>query len=75
MDKDFLTANLKVFFKKFFDTEISENDIEYICQDMEPHSVAVLMTEYIEHIIGDSDQMLPHIEEFIGCMMNKKHYK
>ena len=72
MDKDFLTANLKVFFKKFFDTEISENDIKYICQDMEPHSVAVLMTEYIEHIIGDSDPMLPHIEEFIVSMMNKK---
>ena len=34
MDKDFLTANLKVFFKKFFDTEIPENGIEYICQDM-----------------------------------------
>ena len=55
MDKDFLTANLKVFFKKFFDTEISENDIEYV-----------------EHIIGNSDPMLPHIEEFIGSMMNKK---
>ena len=72
MDKDFLIANLKVFFKKFFDTEIPENGIEYICQDMEPHSGAVLMTEYVEHIIGDSDQMLPHIEEFIGSMMNKK---
>ena len=72
MDKDFLIANLKVFFKKFFDTEISENDIKYICQDMEPHSVAVLMTKYVEHIIGDSDPMLPHIEEFIGSMMNKK---
>ena len=72
MDKDFLTANLKVFFKKFFDTEIPENGIEYICQDMQPHSVAVLMTEYIEHIIGDSDPMLPHIEEFIVSMMNKK---
>lgn len=56
MDKDFLTANLKVFFKKFFDTEISENDIEYV-----------------EHIIGDSDPMLPHIEEFIGSMMNEKN--
>lgn len=55
MYKDFLTANLKVFFKKFFDTEISENDIEYV-----------------EHIIGDSDQMLPHIEEFIGFMINEK---
>lgn len=72
MDKDFLTANLKVFFKKFFDTEISENDIEYICQDMDPYSISVLMTEYVEHIIGDSDPMLPHIEEFIGSMMNKK---
>lgn len=59
MDKDFLTVNLKVFFKKFFDTEISENDIEYICQDMDPYSIAVLMTEYVEHIIGDSDPMLP----------------
>lgn len=68
-----MTANLKVFFKKFFDTEISENDIEYICQDMDPHSVAVLMTEYVEHIIGDSDPMLLHIEEFIGSMMNKKN--
>ena len=42
---------------------------------MDPHSVAVLMTEYVEHIIGDSDQMRPHIEEFIGCMMNEKNYK
>lgn len=67
-----MTANLKVFFKKFFDTEIPENGIEYICQDMEAHSVAVLMTEYIEHIIGDSDQMLTHIEEFIGFMINEK---
>lgn len=70
-----MTANLKVFFKKFFDNEISENDIKYICQDMDQHSIAVLITEYVEYIIGDSDQMLPHIEEFIGSIMNEKNYK
>ena len=45
---------------------------EYICQDMDQHSIAVLITEYVEYIIGDSDQMLPHIEEFIGSIMNEK---
>ena len=70
-----MTANLKVFFKKFFDNEISENDIKYICQDMDQHSIAVLITEYVEYIIGDSDQMLTHIEEFIGSIMNEKNYK
>ena len=42
---------------------------------MHPYSIAVLMNEYVEHIIGDSEQMLPHIEEFIGSMMNEKNYK
>lgn len=42
---------------------------------MYPYSIAVLMTEYVDHIIGDSNPMLPHIEEFIGSMMNEKNYK
>lgn len=74
MNKDFLASNLKVFFSKFFNIEIHENDIDYICQDMDPHSVAILMSEYVEHIIGDVEPMMYHIEEFIGCMINEKEY-
>lgn len=75
MNKEILVHNLRVFIKKFFNIDITDNDIEYICQDLEEHSVAVLLTEYIEYLIGDSEMMIPMIKELLIITNEGKQYK
>lgn len=75
MNKDLLTYNLKVFIKKFFNIEITDNDVEYICQDLEEYSVAVLLTEYVEYLIGDSEMMIPMIKELLIITNEGKQYE
>lgn len=75
MNKEILVHNLRVFIKKFFNIDITDNNIEYICQDLEEHNVAALLTEYVEYLIGDAEMMIPMIKELLIITNEGKQYK
>lgn len=50
LDKDLLKGNIKTFLQNTINIEISENDLDYICDDLDPHHVSCNLVNYVDSV-------------------------
>lgn len=50
LDKDLLKQNIKTFLSNTLKIEIKENDLDYICDDLDPHHVSCNLVNYVDSV-------------------------
>lgn len=50
LDKDLLKQNIKTFLNNTLKIEIKENDLDYICDDLDPHHVSCNLVSYVDSV-------------------------